>query len=436
MATTDKHCFFLWVFCVLLVTSPGGDAVGGEPGIAVTSIPFTGTATGGELTCADTLGRNAACVSILTHKGESAAQVAVRLAEALREAASRDRLAYQGWKLASAREGVLEGLPGSDRMGDYFLAGTETGLGIPKPPSSLTCLYDEQTRRVNVHWVNPPDGYDTIVVLLSWHDYEHSRPNRLAGDASDFVVDPGWDIPHPVEVNDLDVRVVGYRKNVPSNVAAMHVSGHAQEERFGIPFSTGVGPNWSAWSTGVDGKGPHCEQRVREECVHKSDIRHSRVSAPEAKPYVQVIRAQDNRTAGGVCRKFLGLRPGHTYRLWIRANTFEMDKAEGEWSFSFHAVAHGAKTTLTPEQMAGAAALPNDASGSTAGRIVAFGPGNTTKGEFAECSTEKAGAGGTSMDVTMPDRADTITVWFRYQGPPSGSGVGFDWIKLKDLTAK
>jgi hypothetical protein len=86
--------------------------------------------------------------------------------------------------------------------------------------------------------------------------------------------------------------------------------------------------------------------------------------------------------------------------------------------------------------MAGAAALPNGASGPTAGRIVAFGPGNTTNGKFAEYSTEKAGADGKSMDITMPDGADTITVWFRYQGPPSGSGVGFDWIKLKDLTAK
>jgi hypothetical protein len=38
-------------------------------------------------------------------------------------------------------------------------------------------------------------------------------------------------------------------------------------------------------------------------------------------------------------------------------------------------------------------------------------------------------------DITMPAGAEVITVWFRYSGPPC-PGVGFDWIKLKDVTAK
>jgi len=55
--------------------------------------------------------------------------------------------------------------------------------------------------------------------------------------------------------------------------------------------------------------------------------------------------------------------------------------------------------------------------------------------EIVEYSTEKSGPDAQVLDITLPAGAEVITVWFRYSGPPS-SGVGFDWIKLKDITGK
>ncbi|GAI80678.1 unnamed protein product [marine sediment metagenome] len=41
--------------------------------------------------------------------------------------------------------------------------------------------------------------------------------------------------------------------------------------------------------------------------------------------------------SAGVKRKFLGLTPGHTYRVSARLNTLEMDSGQGDWSVSLHA---------------------------------------------------------------------------------------------------
>lgn len=84
--------------------------------------------------------------------------------------------------------------------------------------------------------------------------------------------------------------------------------------------------------------------------------------------------------------------------------------------------------------MAGTAPLPSYERGPTAGRIAAFDAGATTKGTFATRSTGKPGSPSPAIDITLPAGTEVITVWFRYTGPPSGGGVGFDWIKLADVT--
>ena len=156
---------------------------------------------------------------------------------------------------------------------------------------------------------------------------------------------------------------------------------------------------------------------------------------PEDKQYFQLIKTRSPTVVGGVCRKFLGLQAGHTYRINTRMNTFDMDSVQGNWSFSFHAVPHGKAVTLSSQQMAGTAPLPAGSAGSPAGQVASFGPGSTTKGKFVEYSTEKSAPDTQVLDITLPAGAEVITVWFRYSGPPS-SGVGFDWIKLKDVTGK
>jgi len=154
---------------------------------------------------------------------------------------------------------------------------------------------------------------------------------------------------------------------------------------------------------------------------------------PEEKSFFQLIRTRSPDVAGGVWRKFLGLQPGHAYRLSTRISTLPMDSVQGNWSFSFHAVPHKKEASLTAAQMAGAAALPDGSAGATAGLIARYGPEQATKGKFVEVSTGKQEEGGRAADITLPADADTLTVWFRLTGA-NATGVGFDWIKLKDVT--
>jgi len=70
--------------------------------------------------------------------------------------------------------------------------------------------------------------------------------------------------------------------------------------------------------------------------------------------------------------------------------------------------------------------LPSGQTGPEAGRITEFGPGKLTAKNEYEIR---------SADITLPEDSDSITVWLRHTGKGT-SGVGFDWIKLEDLSAK
>ncbi len=67
--------------------------------------------------------------------------------------------------------------------------------------------------------------------------------------------------------------------------------------------------------------------------------------------------------------------------------------------------------------------------------IARYGPAEATKGKFVEVSTGKSNGSAQAADINLPPGADTLTVWFRITGA-SSTGVGFDWIKLKDVTPK
>jgi hypothetical protein len=59
-----------------------------------------------------------------------------------------------------------------------------------------------------------------------------------------------------------------------------------------------------------------------------------------------------------------------------------------------------------------------------------------TNDQFEQISTGMPDKNGQAIsDITLPPDADTITVWFRHTGDNT-SGVGFDWIKLKDVILK
>ncbi len=395
--------------------------------IETTNITFTGTASGGVLILADTLNRNTRWVSVETEPGESAVSVAGRLATVINET---NPFEWQGGGphgVVSAVGSSLQDLPGP--LGSYVIAGTERGLGITEPPRSLTCVYEKAENQVRLRWQNPRSGYDRIVVVLNWTNYDHSGSVRCAGTLTSYVLDL---TKHPMDVNDLDVWVIGYRNNVPSNAAAIHLSQNSQEELYGIPFTDNVAPNWTAWNTGGGNTRSLRVQGVRAEYASRPRA-FNPIRDPSTKPFFQTLKASSPTVSGGVWRKFLGLTPGHTYRISARLNTFGMNAAQGQWSFSLHAAHNNPEgADLTVEQLSGLAPLPNGSQGRAAARIASYGPGTITGGKWVLRSTDDGGPDNQIKDITLPPGMHTITVWVRHSGDQT-TGVGVDWLRIEDI---
>ena len=389
-----------------------------------TYISLQGTATGGELILAQTSGRNPRFVAITTNPGESAQSVARRLAEVINTTDPFHWLIRQGETPIIPAEGKLEGLLGS--KGDYFLTGTEKGLGIPEPPLSLSCSYDSGKDQILLQWENPAGEYDSIFIVRRWS----SSPMfgfPIPGTSTSFTLDMKkrtWD------VNNVDIWLIGFRDDTPSNAAAIHMSGNSQDERFGIPFTGVVAPNWTTFTMGGKTNAVQFEQGVRQMFVSSKGQSNS-IKHPATKPFYQLIKITSPDAVAGVKRKFLGLAPGHTYRVSARLSTLEMDAAQPDWSLSLHAAYNPpGGAYLTTEQLSGLSMLADGSKGAAAGRIALYQPGLTTNRNWHERSTGKEWRGLTAPDITLPPGVDTITVWIRC----SGLGTfGIDWVKLEDL---
>jgi len=414
----------------------------------LTSMKLDGIAKGGELVLLEMLNPNPRYIRIDTHAGETAETVIARMAAAINEVSpfnpnrSRARLLNEKGELVSGDEvpivraegNLLKSLGGSP--GAYIFAGTETGLGIPSPPTSLSASYDAGSQEVSLHWENPPGPYDAI----------KSSVGIQAGTATGGVLK----YPPPrkrhilPKVFSSDVvrgnkglrrfTVIGCRGGVLSNAAVITLDydDNSQQELDTLPFTGGICPNWKAWSHGGEPGMLVLKQGTKGEWKQFDQTPKAPIE-PRDRNFFQRIKTSSPAVVGGVYRKFLGLQPGRTYRVYTRMNTFEMDRVHENWSFSFHAVPHKKTVTLSSEQMAGTAPFPDGSVGSLARQVASYGPGSTTKGRFVECSTDKSDPNCQVQDITLPPGAEVITVWFQYSGPPS-SGVGFDWIKLKEIT--
>ncbi len=405
-------------------------------GVAEFDVVFKGRASGGTLLLVHTRNRNARYIRILTSPGESSESVAHRLSDAVNAQHSigpespeflAERRLWVGGYQASASGSILR-LPGAPD--DYILAGTESGLGIPNPPLSLSCSYDEENDKVMLRWINPPTGYDFILAKCFWTDLDHVRTERVIGTSTSFTIGRKK---VPLNVEDMDFRVFGFRENIPSNAAAIHASAHCQKELYGIPFTQGIAPNWTLWSTAAK-----VDEAAFEEGKRYTDlpVYYNPAKVLHTKPYYQIIKAPPKGVVHGVYRKFLGLMPGHTYRLTACLTTLDMDSVKGDWALSFHATATPNGKDLSTEQLAGLTALPDGQRGPEVGRIAFYGPANTTTGDFALVFSGKDAPGGfESSHITLPPGVDTITVWVRFNCSDPNGKVGFSGVKLEDLTA-
>jgi hypothetical protein len=420
-----NSAMIFWTILLLLPVSQGFSEE--KAVLATTEITLKGSAKGGILTLVEIPQRNCRCVSISTQSGESSESVAMRLADIINNS---NPFEWGGTFEVIAEDGSLTllGAPGT-----YAFAGTETGLGIPQPPTSLSGKYDEENNSVILNWQNPASGFDGI--FIARYGFPFPTYRMINGSDEKYVhQDEKYLRLRDKKLNFDYFCIIGIRDGVPSSPAAIHLTSSAQEELFGIPFTNNIAPNWTAWSTGGTANEVLFEEAVKKPYTGVKGNSFNPIESPETKPFFQVIKTKSPNVVAGIWRKFLGLMPGHTYRISARLNTLEMDSAKRDWSFSLHAT-HNApgRSDLTLEQLSGFATLPDGSKGAIAGRIALYEPGMTTDGTWQEQSTGKKRRGLATPDITLPAGADTITVWVRHSASGS-SGVGIDWVKIEDLS--
>jgi len=401
------------VFLTILLLLPISRGFSQENAVlATTKITLKGNAEGGVLTLIKTFNRNANYVSISTKPGESSESVAMRLADIINNS---NPFEWGGTFEVTVKDSSLTllGPPGS-----YAFAGTETGLGIPEPPTSLSGKYDMENEQIILNWQNLVSHFDKIFIV-NW-ELPFPTCSMIAGSEEQYVY-----ALRGRKIGSIYFCIIGIRDGVPSSPGAIYLCNNSQEELFGIPFTNGIAPNWRAWSTEANANKVQFEQAVRENYVNRADNdRYNPVRKPETKPFSQMIKTMSLGIKAGVWRKFLGLTPGHTYRISARLNTLEMDACKSDWSFSLHAAAYNGPggTDLTVDQLSGLAALPDGSTGPASGRIAYYGPQATTNGKWVKSSVE----------ITLPAGIDTMTIWVRHSGADS-TGVSIDWVSLKDL---
>jgi hypothetical protein len=437
IAAVTALAFALCVAAPAFAADEGPEATWGNE---VWSIPFTGQASGGTLMLCDTLNRNTRCAILETTPGESAESVARRLAQVINETdpfewLSDVRLSGPRPSMVSSSGGTLRGL----LAGGYIIAGTETGLGIPPPPVSLTCNYVPSSDAVVFKWRNPPGGYDRLRLVLNWDNYNHTGGMSIPGTAESYTLD----LRARAEgmAADLDLWLIGLRKEIPSNAAAMHVSNNVQEELSGVPFTCGVAPNWTAWS--LDGPGAaKAAMESKPALMNRAGISYNAVDRADKKPYVQVIQSDGEAGGtGGVARTFLGLTPGDTYRVTVRVNTMPFlsnrpslrplgpprslrPDETPDWSCSVHVACGGpAARNLTARQMAGLDTLPDGAKGPSADEVRHFEHQLATNHKYQDCTKQ----------LVLPEGADSITVWVRFTSRRKGDAVAINDVKLEYL---
>jgi hypothetical protein len=429
ISTNNKYSSFVILFAAAFLME--GETTFAESGVRTWDLRFRGTASGGELVLMRTFNRTVEYVPIPTSPKEPAWSVVSRLADAINayvlqdttKVSSDQHKLWLGDGLAKTQGDTLT-LPSSYH--GYALAGTEVGLGIPRPPLSLSCSLEGD--KVVLRWINPPSTYDFILVQTTSMKDGHISYKHLPGSAESLTIELAK---IPINSDDIDFRVIGFRDKIPSNAAAIHVSGHSQQEIYGIPFTNGIAPNWTAWSTSAETNATPFEQVEK----YPAERPYIPPLGLLTKPFYQVIKAPPKGVVHGVYRKFLGLTPGHTYRLTACLTTQDMDSIKADWSLSLHAAPTPTGKDLSVEQLTGLAPLPDGRRGPEGGRIAFYGPGSTTKRDFALVFSGKDAPGGfDSCHITLPAGIDTITVWVRFSCPDPNGKVGFSGVKLEDLT--
>ncbi len=405
-------------------------------------LTFKGEASGGTLILGVLTDYGTRSVTIQTLPSESAESVAKRLAEKITinhadpDCPENKRLWLGKGSTSSGPTFKLV-----STLNNYYLTGTETGLGIPESPSFLTCSYDEQAELLKLAWENPSDTYDKIFITLIWRERGSSRTIRktISGNETSFMAYRGQikTRSSQMDVNNLFIAVVGFCDGIMSGPSIIHMKGQYQDEAFVIPSGDTVLPNWRAWGSKTE-KGMKASFKIGK---RYDAIGYIPRDGLDAKPLYQVIKADPSGSVG-IYRKFLGLTPGHTYRITAALSTLQMNTIKDDWSLDLYAARNGPQgRKLTFEQMAAKAPLPNGKMGRRAGRVATFGKSGKRKRiigpifRLMKSRSRRNNGDEEGVDVTLPPGIDSLTVWLRFECSDPAGAIGFMGVGVEDITS-
>ena len=228
--------------------------------------------------------------------------------------------------------------------------------------------------------------------------------------------------------------VSGKKNGMYMNPGVAWLSSYAkQEEAYRRPFSFGVAPNWVRWQE--DGSNVILEEGVKPGFARDA-VTSGPIYNPEKAPYYQVLRiGPENQGAAGTYRRFVGLHPGHTYRVFIRLKSFVGPADDKPWCLSVHACYNTpARDVLSAAQLVGRQPLPSGDDGEDAGQLAAYsGTHLLPATNWTEVNSGATNAFNKAGDITLPADVDSITVWLCLSGE-SEVELGMDWLALEDLT--
>jgi hypothetical protein len=374
-----------------------------------------GEAIGGMLLISEGFNPGPAWVAIETVPGEPAESVAGKVAKALTE----KYRAIGCNALFTAENGTVTGniaIP-------VVLAGSETGLGIPPPPTGLTGFANDGERYI-LSWELPPgEIYDTVHITgpCPWGPNTVKRPGNTTTTEWTFSEKSLFralakDNPGPPYF-----VVWGTRDGVPSAAVGIRIAGNKMEESLIHPFVKGVMPNWVGWKS-----------------ARGSEIgaRQSRMSSPHVQPYfsdpvekaLHQVLSPSPSGRSGIARPILGI--GNAKEIAFGLQLLPPADAAGKtWSLEFHAVPLPIAEVVGDDGVL-KIALPAKAK---IGRV-----DNTSavaEKQWAKMGPSSEGSSIAFGKVEVPEGVDSYTFVVELMGP-EGLEVGLDWFTVEVLSRR
>lgn len=309
----------------------------------------------------------------------------------------------------------------------WIAGGDDLGFNIPPAPLFLSATY--VSNQVILRWVNEVT-YDSLWVCGGV--WESIPIEVLPGNTEEFACDivrlvpPNW--PWPEGTNVL-IAVVGVKDGVPSTAAAIKlVDFTKQEPVVHVPFSRGVVPGFRFWSRTPTGAKVQCKQGI----IHSTPLGGG--TEIWRLKYYQVFNANGGFQAG-LYRRWLGLKPGHTYRVSATLRSLG-SQVSGVSIGLFGAELPRGSADLTPAQMIGEEPLPGGKRGKAAG-LLGWVSAGVTNGNASMSETMQVGSnlsGTVGGEFTLSDRSDSIAVWVRVESQQAAEvGLILDSLVIEEL---